>query len=259
MAAGAALHAHGLGVLAPTSARILTRILVRMLNVLLGQSERFARVQWLLGWLEVFLYARADHLFDSPTFRSKLADWLNHLWNGTPRSRSRPSDRHSQTDVAATLVLSPVLKPVENGLHTLEVVGIVVGLVTGLHPLVIACAKHLAHDEFGSTVATGIKQAIQSPGAQALDDKLPVTACPRSLADSVVAEREPVQPQRATLPTIRSFGDRPITNMTDCGVREDLSPEAIRTIRMTLEAIQQALSARCSPPTSTTASVEVIE
>jgi hypothetical protein len=85
-------------------------------------------------------------------------------------------------DVTATLVLSPVLKPVENGLHTLEIVGIVIGLVTGLHPLVIACAKHLAHDEFGSMLTTAIKQAMKPPSAQ-------------TLADSVAADHEATQSQ----------------------------------------------------------------
>lgn len=63
--------------------------------------------------------------------------------------------------VTATLVLSPVLKPAEEVLHSLEVVGIVLGLVTGLHPLVIVCAKHLAYDEFGSALTRTIKHATE--------------------------------------------------------------------------------------------------
>jgi hypothetical protein len=65
--------------------------------------------------------------------------------------------------VTATLVLSPVLKPAERVLHSLEVVGIALGLVTGLHPLVIVCAKHLAHDEVGSVLTTTIKHATEVP------------------------------------------------------------------------------------------------
>jgi hypothetical protein len=85
MTAGAFLNAHGLGLLAPASGRILTWILVRMLDTLLGPGRRFSRLQWLLGWLEISLYARDGRLGSSPGFRSKLAHWLNRLWNGTRR------------------------------------------------------------------------------------------------------------------------------------------------------------------------------
>ncbi len=101
MTASAILKAHGLGILAPGVARILTRVLVWMLNALLGQNDRFARLQWLLGWLEVILYGRAGHLPDSPTFRGKLADWLNWLWHGRPRTRSRSRSRTDDADSQA--------------------------------------------------------------------------------------------------------------------------------------------------------------
>lgn len=145
-------------------------------------------------------------------------------------------------DVTATLVLSPVLKPVENGLHTLEIVGIVIGLITGLHPLVIACAKHLAHDEFGSMLATAIKQAMKSPSSQ-------------TLADSGAADHEATQPQEPTLPTVSSFGGDESAKMTDSGISADLSPETVRAIA----DLKQALRDLRSPTTSTPASVEATE
>ena len=93
MTAGAFLNAHGLGLLAPASGWILTWILVRMLDTLLGPRRRSSRLQWLLGWLEITLYARDGRLDSSPVFRSKLADWLNRLWKGTPRRRPHPKPR----------------------------------------------------------------------------------------------------------------------------------------------------------------------
>ncbi len=82
MTTGAFLKAHGLGLLAPASGRILTRMLVPMLDLLLGPG-RGNRLQWFLGWSEIVLYARDDRLADSPVFRSKLADWMSRGWNGT--------------------------------------------------------------------------------------------------------------------------------------------------------------------------------
>jgi len=58
-------------------------------------------------------------------------------------------------DVSATLLLKPVLEPLERVVHAFEVAGIVVGVVTVLHPLTVICAKHLAHDKLGSVVAAG--------------------------------------------------------------------------------------------------------
>ena len=101
LAAGVFLNAHGLGLLAPATGRILTRILVQMLDVLLGPSQRFNFLQWLLGWLEIILYGKDGRLASSPIFRSKLADWLNWLGNGKPHPprrnpRSPNDDRHNE-------------------------------------------------------------------------------------------------------------------------------------------------------------------
>ena len=181
-----------------------------------------------------------------------------------------PPEASFGADVTATLVLSPALKPVEKGLHTLEVIGIVFGLVTGLHPLAILCAKHLAHDELGSMVATVIKQAIQSPAAQALDDERSLSlrtgaetrsepTSSRTPAAGAVADHAAVQPQTTTLPTVRSFGDQPSADMTDYGLSGDVSPEALRTLRQLAEALQAVLDAPSNPAASATASVDAIE
>lgn len=76
-------------------------------------------------------------------------------------------------DVSATLLLKPVLEPLERAVHAVEVAGIVVGLVTGLHPLAVICAKHLAHDELGSAMATGTRQLMTGAGAREARPMLP--------------------------------------------------------------------------------------
>ena len=48
-------------------------------------------------------------------------------------------------DVTTAALLKPVLGPLDGAVHAFEVVGVVVGLLTGLHPLVITCMSHLVH------------------------------------------------------------------------------------------------------------------
>lgn len=52
--------------------------------------------------------------------------------------------------------------PLGDAARVCEIAGIVIGLVTGMHPLVMACAKRLAHDELGNMLARGFEQLINS-------------------------------------------------------------------------------------------------
>ena len=92
MTAGTFLRAHGLGLLAPASGRILTRILVAMLDYLLGDSRRDSRLVWFLKWIEIILYAQGHRLQDSPEFRSNLVAWITWLWGGEPRQHKPRSN-----------------------------------------------------------------------------------------------------------------------------------------------------------------------
>jgi hypothetical protein len=59
---------------------------------------------------------------------------------------------------------------------TLEVAGLVIGMVPGMHWLAITCIKHLAHDELTSAVAGAIKQLVSRANAasvQAVDGQVP--------------------------------------------------------------------------------------
>jgi hypothetical protein len=86
-------------------------------------------------------------------------------------------------DVTATLVLKPVLEPLQSAVHFLEVAGIVLGLATGMHPLVLTCVKHLAYDELGETLTHAFEQIMSPADARALaihhqPDMEPVSARP---------------------------------------------------------------------------------
>lgn len=65
-------------------------------------------------------------------------------------------------NVVATLLTDPITEPIGNVEHGLELAGILVGLATGVHPLVMTCAKYLIHDEISSALSEGIKDALES-------------------------------------------------------------------------------------------------
>lgn len=123
-------------------------------------------------------------------------------------------------DVSATLLLKPLLEPLERTVHAFEVAVIVVGLVTGLHPLTVICAKHLAHDEFGSALAAVPKRVMTPAGAH--------------------------QP-RSRLAPVRSFadGDGPDTTTMQGQARSVPSPKTRRQLR----AIQQDMLGAASATT----------
>jgi hypothetical protein len=64
------------------------------------------------------------------------------------------------SDVAATIVLKPIVEPVENVLHGLEVAGAIIALLTGAHGLLVICVKHLIHDKLGGMLSDAFGQII---------------------------------------------------------------------------------------------------
>lgn len=97
-------------------------------------------------------------------------------------------------DVTATMLLEPIVGPVEKSVHFLEVAGIVIGLATGLQSLVVICVKHLAHDEFGNALTGAFKQFINqitgSTDARTVDEHQSVSSLP-STTGSATASQEP--------------------------------------------------------------------
>ena len=64
--------------------------------------------------------------------------------------------------ITANLVTEPLTAPLEDTAQACEITGIVIGLATGAHPLVIACAHRLAHDEAGHLLSKGFEQVLAS-------------------------------------------------------------------------------------------------
>jgi hypothetical protein len=63
--------------------------------------------------------------------------------------------------IGATLILQPVAEPLGQAATFLEITGVAVGLATGLHPLALASAKMLAHDQFHDAMARGLREAAR--------------------------------------------------------------------------------------------------
>jgi hypothetical protein len=61
----------------------------------------------------------------------------------------------------AGLILQPVTEPLAHAATFLEITGVVVGLATGFHPLALAGARMLAHDEFHDFVARRLREAAR--------------------------------------------------------------------------------------------------
>jgi hypothetical protein len=66
--------------------------------------------------------------------------------------------------IGAELILEPVTRPLRQVAEICEVFGVVAGLVTGLHPLTMACTKMLAHDGLNRAIAEGIAEAAREVG-----------------------------------------------------------------------------------------------
>jgi hypothetical protein len=69
--------------------------------------------------------------------------------------------------IGANFVTAPVTTPLEQAARVCEVAGIVFGVLTGLHPVVIACAKRLARDETGQALSAGFQRIMTFPDAVA--------------------------------------------------------------------------------------------
>ena len=80
-------------------------------------------------------------------------------------------------NITATMLTKPLAEPMEGLSRGLEVTGILLGLVTGLHPLVITCAKYLIHGEMGDALASlfgQLEEALTTP--EALQEERPIDA-----------------------------------------------------------------------------------
>ena len=102
--------------------------------------------------------------------------------------------------IGANVAIAPVARPVQDATVIIDIIGILIGTATGMHPLVMASIKHLAHTEFHRAVAQGVAQAFDGLLTGSIDEPYAPTrphVTPRSPSsrpgpdDPTLAERAP--------------------------------------------------------------------
>jgi hypothetical protein len=104
--------------------------------------------------------------------------------------------------VAGAMLLKPVMEPVDSTLRSLEIIGVIAGLVTGLHGLSALCLKHLIRDKITKTLGDAFSQAIGN-AIKGPDRRSSAAAWPGAAgrpAEPAVAPRQPA-----------TFGVTPVT------------------------------------------------
>ncbi len=72
--------------------------------------------------------------------------------------------------IGANVVTAPVARDVQGTTQIIDVIGIIIGSVAGIHPLVIASVKHLANTEFQQAVAGGVTKVFDGLLAGSIDE-----------------------------------------------------------------------------------------
>jgi hypothetical protein len=96
------------------------------------------------------------------------------------------------SDVAGTMLLKPIMEPVESVLHGLEIVGTITALLTGAHGLLVTCLKHLIHDKLGGMLSDAFGRAI-SAATEGLGRQPSATAAPEAVGAVTGAATESPQ------------------------------------------------------------------
>jgi hypothetical protein len=113
-------------------------------------------------------------------------------------------------DVVAAQLLGPAFRPVTKAAHALEVIGVVVGLVTGMPGLAVFCLKCLVHDELHSVLGQAVGQLVALPDMALGDQPSPAEATTAKQADGAHApaagspSRQGAAGQKALPPTSMS-------------------------------------------------------
>ncbi len=101
--------------------------------------------------------------------------------------------------ITARFATAPLTGPPEGAARLCEVTGIIIGLVTGGHPLVLACAKRLAHDAADQLLSAGFKHIFGCTSAETRGPGTSQSAAPGGRGLSLPSppdERTAVGPDR---------------------------------------------------------------
>lgn len=127
-------------------------------------AATWAEGQWDTTWWQTpqsFPLSQAARLFDGS------ADWLCGLVEHPVADVLSVAGVEGpvvpvDAGITAGFVTAPVTAPLEAVARICEIAGIVIGLLTGAHVLVIACAKPFVHDEAKRLLGKGFEHVISS-------------------------------------------------------------------------------------------------
>jgi hypothetical protein len=145
-----------------------------------------------------------------------LVEVCNRISNGLQTIVERPFEKpgtelrlpgpQAAPGTGAGLILLPVAEPLGRAATFLEITGVVVGLSAGFHPLALAAAKMLAHDEFHDFVARRLREAARQVFEGPAEDQRPLrpAAEPPEPGRAPTAPAQPTwAPDAPTHPTLR--------------------------------------------------------
>lgn len=108
-------------------------------------------------------YLPADMADAITVFNDKLdgflADELNRLV-GNPEGIAGDATRIA-SGITANLVFQPISKPLLEGVKTLELIGLTIGLLTAQAPLIAVCAKNLVRQELTKLIGQSISETLE--------------------------------------------------------------------------------------------------
>ena len=93
--------------------------------------------------------------------------------------------------ISTNIILAPITGPLDKAATFVEVAGIVVGVLTGAHGLVLACAKLLSHDQAKRALSHGIAELLG--GSHATDTRKPVARSVPTRTDTTPDQICPAQ------------------------------------------------------------------
>lgn len=95
--------------------------------------------------------------------------------------------------ISTNIILAPITGPLDEASTFVEVAGLIIGLVTGMHGLVLACGKLLAHKQAKRALAHGVVELLG--GSHATDTRKPVTRSVSRRTDTTSDQIRPTQSQ----------------------------------------------------------------
>jgi hypothetical protein len=140
---------------------------------------------------------------------TELVEGCNRIGDGLDAIVERPFDVGTElrlpgpeataaAGTGAALILQPVTEPLGHAAMFLEITGVVVGLASAFHPLALASAKMLAHDQFHEFVARRLREAarevFEGPEGPA-DDQRPLRPVAEAPGPPPASRTPPTLPQ----------------------------------------------------------------